>query len=46
MKYMRYAFGAFILYTIGFFGGNIIIASIWVGIAYGFIDLMKQENML
>ena len=39
---MRYVFGAFVLYSIGFLGGDIIIASIWVGIAYGFIDIMKQ----
>ena len=45
MKYMRYAFGAFILYTVGYFGGDIIIVSIWMGIAYGFIDLMKQGEI-
>ena len=42
---MRYAVGAFLLYTIGYLGGDIIIASIWVGIAYGFIDLMKQGEI-
>ena len=42
---MRYVFGAFVLYSIGFFGGDIIIASIWVGIAYGFIDLMKDNKI-
>jgi len=35
MKYMRYAVGAFILYTVGYLGGDIIIVSIWMGIAYG-----------
>jgi hypothetical protein len=45
MKYMRYAVGAFLLYTVGYLGGNIIITSIWMGIAYGFIDLMKQGEI-
>ena len=42
---MRYALGAFLLYTIGYLVGDIIIASIWMGIAYGFIDLMKQGRL-
>jgi len=42
---MRYAVGAFLLYIVGYFGGDIIIASIWMGIAYGFIDLMKQGKI-
>jgi hypothetical protein len=45
MKYMRYAVGAFLLYTVGYLEGNIIITSIWMGIAYGFIDLMKQGEI-
>jgi len=42
---MRYALGAFLLYSIGYLGGDIIIASIWMGVAYGFIDLMKQGKI-
>ena len=42
---MRYAVGAFLLYIVGYFDGDIIIASIWVGVAYGFIDLMKQGEI-
>ena len=45
MRYMRYAFGAFILYTVGYLGGDIIITSIWMGIAYSFIDLMNQGEI-
>jgi hypothetical protein len=42
---MRYFFGTWILYVIGYLGGDIIIASIWIGAAYGFIDLMKQGKI-
>ena len=42
---MRYVIGAFMLYTIAYLGGDIIIASIWIGVAYGFIDLMKQGRI-
>ena len=42
---MRYVFGAFVLYSIGQFGGDILIAALWIGIAYGFIDLMKQGKI-
>jgi len=42
---MRYAIGAFLLYAVGYLGGNIIIVSIWMGITYGFIDLMKQGKI-
>jgi hypothetical protein len=42
---MRYVFGAFILYSIGQFGGNILIAALLIGIVYGFIDMMKQGKI-
>jgi len=42
---MRYFIGAWILYAIAYLGGDIIIASIWIGVAYGFIDLMKQGRI-
>ena len=40
----RYFIGGYILYWIGWFGGDIIIASISLGIAFGFIDLMKEKS--
>mgnify|MGYP004071852215 CR=1 len=42
---MRYIFGAFVLYCIGALGGDILISALWLGVAYGFIDLMKQEKL-
>ena len=42
---MRYFFGAWMLFTIGQFGGNILLAAIWIGIAYGFIDLMREGRL-
>jgi len=30
------------LAVVGLVGGDILISSIFIGIAYGFIDLMKQ----
>ena len=45
MKYMRYVVGAFLLYCTGWLGGDILISAIWIGIAYGFIDLMKQGKI-
>ena len=42
---MRYVIGAFLLYCIGWMGGDILLSAIWLGIAYGFIDLMKQQKL-
>jgi hypothetical protein len=42
---MRYFFGALVLYTIGYLGGNVLLAAIWIGIGYGFIDLMREGRM-
>ena len=42
---MRYFFGLWMLYGIGYLGGDIIVASLWVGAAYGFIDFMKERSM-
>tara|TARA_B100001167_G_C16553490_1_gene204555 strand:+ start:256 stop:381 length:126 start_codon:yes stop_codon:yes gene_type:complete len=41
---MRYIFGAFMLYWIGWVGGDILVSALWLGIAYGFIDLMKHTE--
>tara|TARA_B110001454_G_scaffold201626_1_gene208159 strand:+ start:264 stop:392 length:129 start_codon:yes stop_codon:yes gene_type:complete len=42
---MRYFFGVWILYAVGYLGGNILMAAIWIGIGYGFIDLMREGRM-
>ena len=42
---MRYILGTFLLYCIGWLGGDVLLAAIWMGAAYGFIDLMKQGNI-
>tara|TARA_Y100000780_G_scaffold2925_1_gene2715 strand:- start:259 stop:387 length:129 start_codon:yes stop_codon:yes gene_type:complete len=42
---MRYLFGALVLYTVGYLGGNVLFAAIWIGIGYGFIDLMREGRM-
>ena len=42
---MRYVIGAFMLYVVGWMGGNILISALWIGAAYGFIDLMKQGRI-
>ena len=42
---MRYVIGAWILYAIAYLGGDIIISSIWIGAAYGFIDIMKERGI-
>ena len=42
---MRYFIGAWILYAIAYLGGDIIISSIWIGVAYSFIDIMKQGKI-
>ena len=39
---MRYVIGAFMLYWTGLLGADILMASLWLGVAYGFIDLMKE----
>jgi len=41
---MRYFFGATLLYFIGYSGGDVLIASLWVGASYGFIDIMRERN--
>ena len=41
---MRYFIGTWLLYAMAYLGGDIIIASIWIGAAYGFIDLMKESE--
>ena len=42
---MRYVIGAFMLYAVGWIGGNILMTALWIGVAYGFIDLMKQGRI-
>jgi hypothetical protein len=42
---MRYFIGTWLLYAMAYLGSDIIIASIWIGAAYGFIDLMKERRM-
>ena len=42
---MRYVFGAFLVFTIGYFGGDILVASLWLGAVYGFIDTMRQGKI-
>ena len=42
---MRYLLGAWVLYTVGYLGGNVMMAAIWIGIGYGFIDLMREGKM-
>jgi len=39
---MRYFIGAWVLFAIGYMGGDVLISSLWVGAAYGFIDFMKE----
>ena len=41
---MRYLFGVSVLYSIGYFGGDVLTTSLWMGAAYGFIDLMKERS--
>ena len=42
---MRYVIGAFMLYVVGWMGGSILITSLWIGAAYGFIDIMKERGI-
>jgi|TARA_Y100000034_G_scaffold93735_1_gene113495 hypothetical protein len=42
---MRYFFGVSMLYSIGYFGGDVLTSSIWIGAAYGFIDHMKERSI-
>jgi len=42
---MRYFVGTWLLYAIAYLGGDIIIASVWIGAAYGFIDFMKERSL-
>ena len=42
---MRYFVGTWLLYAIAYMGGDIIVVSLWMGAAYGFIDLMKERRM-
>jgi len=39
---MKYIIGVFVLYCIGWLGGDIIVAAICIGLSYGFIDYMKE----
>ncbi len=39
---MRYFFGAWMLYAVGYLGGNILLAAIGIGIGYGFLDLIRE----
>jgi|TARA_B100001079_G_C16289165_1_gene460147 hypothetical protein len=42
---MRYFFGAGILCGIGYLEGDILIAALCMGIAYGFIDFMRERSI-
>ena len=42
---MRYVIGAFMLYWIGWIGGDTIISALWIGLAYGFIDTMSARSV-
>ena len=39
---MRYVIGAFMLYVVGWMGGNILISALWIGAAFAFIDIMRE----
>ena len=41
---MRYVIGAFMLYAVGWMGGNILISALWIGAAFAFIDIMREEE--
>ena len=45
MKYARYIVGSVMLAVVGLLGGNVLLSAIFIGIAYGFIDLMKQGKI-
>tara|TARA_Y100000310_G_C20467288_1_gene708265 strand:+ start:434 stop:562 length:129 start_codon:yes stop_codon:yes gene_type:complete len=38
---MRYIFGTFMLYCVGWLGGDVLFSAIFIGVAYGFIDNMR-----
>jgi len=42
MNWFRYLIGIWGLYWIGWMGGDILLTALWFGIAFGFIDIMKQ----
>jgi hypothetical protein len=42
---MRYFIGAWVLCCIGYVGGDILTSSLGVGVAFGFIDFMKERSM-
>ena len=42
---MRYFFGVSVLYSIGYFGGDVLTSSLCMGAAYGFIDHMKERSI-
>jgi len=44
MKYSRYIVGSFMLAIVGLLGGNVLLSAIFIGIAYGFIDLMSEKS--
>ena len=43
---MRYLIGALVLWCIGYFGGDILISSLWLGFAFGFIDKMNPNERI
>ena len=42
---MRYIIGTFVLYCLGWLGGDILYAAFLMGVSYGFIDLMKPGKI-
>ena len=41
---MRYIFGTFMLYCVGWMGGDGLFSAIFIGAAYGFIDTMRGRS--
>ena len=41
---MRYIFGTFMLYCVGWMGGDFLFSAIFIGAAYGFIDTMRGRS--
>ena len=42
---MRYIFGTFMLYCVGWMGGDVLFSAIFIGAAYGFIDTMRGRSV-
>ena len=42
MNNMRYIIGTLMLCWTGYFGGNIIVAAILMGVAWGYIDYKRE----